>query len=287
MAVTITAERAKELAAGLYGEVSAKNFARYTVPFFFGRESSDGTVIARNGSAFFVRTPKATFGVTANHVVKGCLEAIDKGGFTCGLFPVNYSTNAAGLVEIGNLADRIIDRNEDRDIATFQITDKELKHLEVLVASHWPLIPPLPGKGVGFCGFPSDRRVHDRKPVSDRVPGRRDIVISFEPFPILAIATSISERSITYQFDWETTVQTQGFKIPPSELELGGMSGGPALAKIETGGGIEFWGPAGVIRSGNFTSDLGTGFIFASRIDNCLMETGKIEAGSIPWLHGN
>lgn len=276
MVESITPERAKELAAGAYGEVSAKYFSRYVVPFFFGQADESGQIVLKNGSAFFVRTSETVFGITADHVITGCLEASGGDTISCGLFPVNYSTRPADLVEFDNLEDRIIDRNERRDIATFRVTDDELTKLGVTVASKWPPVPPEIGKGIGLCGFPSDQRA--RETISDVAmrSGIREVVLSFMVFPVMAVATSISELQITYVFDWKTTVQTQGFRITPTDLDLGGMSGGPCFTKVETPAGIEHWAPVGVIFEGRMNPDMGDGRIFAARIDDCMSATGNI-----------
>jgi hypothetical protein len=42
-----------------------------SAPLYWAQRGDDGTDSARNGSAFFLRTPKALFGVTAAHVVEG------------------------------------------------------------------------------------------------------------------------------------------------------------------------------------------------------------------------
>ena len=272
----ITSERAKELAGGLYGEVSAKSLAQFVVPFFFGQATGDGSVNIRNGSAFFVKTTKGVIGLTADHVIGECLEASSEDNFLCGLFPVNFTEPADCLVEFESIEDRIIDRNENRDIATFWIKDDELNNLKVNVVSTWPPITPETGKGIGFCGFPSVKREIKEDIITVSKPKQREIVVSFMVFPVMAIASSISEYQITYVFDWEETVKTQGFQHTPADLDLGGMSGGPALAKLQTKEGIEYWGPAGVITEGKLNPKLGDGRIFAARIDECLGPQGKI-----------
>jgi hypothetical protein len=264
-------ECARKLSAGEYGEASAKYFARYAVPLFYGTADESGRIIARNGSAFFVQTPKGVFGVTADHVIGGCLEASSVGDYACGLFPVNYSMRPAGLVEFDRVEDRIIDRSERRDIATFRITEDEIKRLGVSVASKWPPVSPEPGYGVGFCGFPSDPRARELLRL-----GPRDIVVSFMVFPVMAIASSVSEYQITYMFEPEEAVTTQGFVSSPADLDLGGMSGGPAFTKVETPSGIEHWAPAGVIYEGCMNPGIGKGRIFATRIDDCLAASGSI-----------
>lgn len=214
--------------------------------------------------------------MTADHVIKECIDVSNRENISCGLFPVNFSESPIELIEFNNIANRIIDRSEKRDIATFEITDDELNKLNVSTTSIWPPVSPEVSKGVGFCGFPSvERRImKDTKTVT--TPSKREIDISFMVFPILGIADSVSEYQITYIFDWDSTVETQGFRLSPENLDLGGMSGGPALTKLETEAGIEHWGPAGVIIEGNMDPELGAGRIIAARIDDCLSENGSI-----------
>ena len=268
-----TPELARELSAGDYGRASAEYLARYAVPLFYGRADQSGRIIAKNGTAFFVQTPTAVFGVTAEHVMRECLEVSTTYKYACGLFPVNYSKYPSDMIELANIERRVIDTSERRDIATFQITENELERLGVTVASEWPPVAPEPGSQVAFCGFSSDPRAR-----VIRKSGLGEIVVSFMPFPIIAIATSVSEHQITYVFESEYAVETQGFESAPADLDLGGMSGGPAFAKVETVSGIEYWIPAGVIYEGRFNPDMGKGRIFAARIDDCLAATGTISS---------
>ena len=271
MAEEITPERAIELSAGEYGEASAKFFANYAVPLFFGRVDEAGEIVLRNGTAFFIKSPKTTFGVTADHVIKACLNAPP-----CGLFPVNFGNSPAALVELGDIEDRIIDRSERRDIATFRISDDELSKLGVTTASHWPPVAPELKKGVGFCGFPADKRARQIVSVNLDASGTRQVVVSFMPFPVRGIASSISEYQFTFVFNRETVVKTQGFQTAQDDLHIGGMSGGPAFSKIWTPGGVEYWSPAGVVTDGCMNPELGEGRLIAARIDECLAATGTI-----------
>lgn len=246
--------------------------SQYVVPFFYGKAEANKPIHAKNGSAFFEDTGKEVFGITADHVIEKCIECSNEANYTIGLFPVNYSAKPAELLEIKNIGDRIISRSKKRDIATFKVTSDELTKLGVFVVSRWPPDTPETGKGIGFCGFPSDTK----NIVTISRTKQLDIVFSIMVFPVMAFATSINEYQITYTFDWKEAVATQGFKLPPADLNLGGMSGGPALAKLITKGGIEIWGPAGVISQGELNYEFGEGRIIAARIDECLGPQGYI-----------
>ena len=276
MTEQLSPERAKELSSGLYGELSAKYLSNYVVPFFFGSVAGQGPTYLNNGSAYFIKTDKAVFGITAAHVVNECLQLAKDDHFSCGLFPVNFTEHPEDLICFDDLASRIIDKNDKRDIATFGITEAELNTLKVSTTSVWPPKSAEIEKGVGFCGYPGIARNIKEDVIKVSIPKQREIIISFMVFPVLAIASSITEYQITYVFDWEKTVQTQGFRIPPGDFDIGGMSGGPALIRLETPEGIEHWGPGGVISEGKMNPELGEGRIIAARIDECLGPQGHI-----------
>jgi hypothetical protein len=84
-----------------------------------------GAASARNGTAFFLRTPEALFGVTAAHVVEG------PGGWreSCeqhGNAPLRLGAKNGASVELPWDA-RCVDIDLDIDIATFMISPREIE----------------------------------------------------------------------------------------------------------------------------------------------------------------
>jgi hypothetical protein len=273
----ISEKEAIALARGDYGEAFAKAAAQQVAPLFFAGRRPDGTWIVRNGTAFLINSGTRVFGVTAAHVViEAGKLASQTDSFTCGLFPVNYSTRAKELIELGDMSKRIIgwraprdpnDSNPDSgpfDIATFEVAEVELQALGVTAFGHWPPKPPTKGFGLSFFGFPEEQREREEEPR----------VVSFAVLPIVGVASSVTEDRITFQFDPEYAVQTQGFKQMPMDAVFSGMSGGPAVAKFQTQQGLEYSVVCGTITNGAMMPDSSTGLLFASRLDVSLRADG-------------
>src|ERR1700684_2255068 len=92
--------------------------ASYATPFFWGDPRRDGDV--HHGSAFFIQWDRGPFGVTANHVYKQCLRHMaESRGVVCQL---------GRGVKI-EPSDRLLDCSDDPDIATFHITEDELRRI--------------------------------------------------------------------------------------------------------------------------------------------------------------
>ena len=66
----ITEEEAKAIARSV-GRPTLEFAASIVAPLYWAQREDDGSTSARNGTAFFLRTPEALFGVTAAHVVEG------------------------------------------------------------------------------------------------------------------------------------------------------------------------------------------------------------------------
>lgn len=60
----ITEEQAKAIVRSV-GKPTLEFAASIVAPLYWAQPGEDGTVCARNGTAFFLRTPEALFGVTA------------------------------------------------------------------------------------------------------------------------------------------------------------------------------------------------------------------------------
>jgi hypothetical protein len=268
--------KARGLASGEYGLALRKHVAAFAVPFFIirrGRFSrvnpSQNKDLFANGTAFFIDLGYGPFGVTANHVVE---EALAETTVSLGLFPKQYQQPAQTLLRFDDLRRRIIQQSPGHDVATFRISGEEIQQLGVSVLTAPPVIPEEGRGGVAFVGFPGVQREIVGIGGSRTQP---EMTFSFAVFPGFGIAASVSSRQITFQFERDALVQTPGLSAPPPDFDLGGMSGGPLLARVETVAGIEHWAPAGIITDGKMLPEHESGFLFAARAD-CLMPDGKI-----------
>jgi hypothetical protein len=202
---------------------------------------ADGGPVLHNGSIFFVRTKKALFGVTARHVYEGYLERAEAERTIC---------------QIGNLIvdpnDRLIDTGRDIDIATFHITPIELAELGNITVP-WPPKVPTVGAGVFVCGLPGFAR---------NMPTSR--IVAFKHFTALMCVDSVSERGISMvRQPNEEMMDLLGTGLPPTNMDIGGMSGGPIALHMNTPMGLTCWFLSAVISEGHQAYDI----IHAARAD--------------------
>jgi hypothetical protein len=168
----------------------------------------------RGGCCFVLRFQGKLIGVTADHVVELYRQA--KAGMptlVCQLWNIAFE-----------LSDRIIDRDAVSDIATFEISERELSQIgghEIDCRGTWP--PPRPEKGniISVVGFPelhrqvyanhsADFRSYVGMTVVDDISDDGEILTTYDP----ARDHDLSD--------------TAG--LPPLGLNLSGCSGGPVLA---------------------------------------------------------
>jgi hypothetical protein len=181
---------------------------------------------ASSGSAFFVNTGKALFGITAGHVYDAFAEeaSLDPGK-VCWFY--NFP--------IADLRSRLISKGRECDVATFEILPSEISRLDRRAAPWPPSIPPK-GKSVLLAGFPG---IGKRMTASG--------ALTFGMFKSMTNVDSLSERDISLvrpPDDQVTDVDGKG--LPPHDIDLGGMSGGPLFTVLD-GAGIVSWALAGVI----------------------------------------
>jgi hypothetical protein len=209
------------------------------------RRRPDGRRAARNGTAFFLRTPQATFGVTAAHVIEGpnswrayCEEH--------GPTALRMAGRKGNSIELPWDA-RCVDINPAIDIATFMIADWEVATIDRTIYSgyqaDWPPPPPSQDKGVFYAGFPG---------AGTRVPSKNEVV--FGAFAGSGIASSVNERDVLSLIERDYLEPALGEGIPPENYNFGGISGGPMLYVVETRSGLCFNALAGVMYAGPNTS---------------------------------
>jgi len=195
---------------------------------------SDGGRVSHNGSIFFLDTRKALFGVTARHVYEGYLESDKAEPMIC---------------QIGNLVidpkERLIGMGTHLDIATFRITRKELAELGNITVP-WPPKVPEVGGGVFVCGLPGFAR---------EMPAPRRV--EFKHFTALMRVDSVSDRAISMvrQPD-EEMMDICGHELPPPNMDIGGMSGGPIVVHMRTPRDLTCWFISAVISEGHQSYDI-------------------------------
>ena len=206
--------RAREIVA-LISAPTKEFIASCCVPLYWWR-TSDRAVLG-NGTVTLVQTPRRIIGLTANHVVTGCLEAFESGSAVVQLPGAS----------LHDLRARLISQSEELDLASFHLDGlmERLSRLghgwtpKVPLAS-WPPTPPQEGRGIMIGGFPGI--------------GRQTIDpynISFGIFTALAIARTVSDDQISCLFEREYL--TDAGDLPPN-TDLGGISGGPVITVIES-----------------------------------------------------
>lgn len=212
--------KAKALAAGPYGELTAKFPLLYAKAAFFGpRPSRDKPAEINSGSVTLLRLDSGPMAVTCDHVVSGFEErrAADKGA----IFQI-------GHVDLDPVA-QLIDRNFRIDLATIRLTEEQAKAItsEGEIGSSiyrpWDWPPPMPKRGefVAFGGFPGALRT----------------VVSFDELVFGSWSSAGSEVSSTSEFQFASVFEREywinsfGSKNHMELTALGGMSGGPVLIK--------------------------------------------------------
>jgi hypothetical protein len=242
----ITKKEAIELVKGPLGDAALKTVAKFAAPVFWESQRKKESSPITNGTIFLADFGQGCFAVTANHVYEGYLE--DKAEFpktTCWIAPEAFEAGGKDAIPF-DLEERLIDRLEDADIATFKVAEREADAIGTSITTCWPPILPEIGQPVVFTGYPGNERLEI---------GPREL--SFAPLPALMIATSVSERQISCQFEREYLVQAPGFQELGPHYETGGMSGGPLFTVVERNG-IWRWHLGAVIKEGNASLDIVT-----------------------------
>jgi hypothetical protein len=236
----ITEEEAKAIARSV-GKPTLEFAASIVAPLYWAQRGDDGTVSARNGTAFFLRTPEALFGVTAAHVVEG------PGGWreSCaryGKAPLRLGAKNGASVELPWDA-RCVDLDLDIDIATFMISPREIEAIERVpcggLQAQWPPPPPRVDAGITYAGFPG--------------VGTRNLSRAAVQFGILCgtgLVSSINDREISTLLGRQYLEPVLGEGIVPEDYNFGGISGGPLIYNVLTGQGLLVNALAGVVISG-------------------------------------
>jgi hypothetical protein len=236
----VTEEEAKAIVRRI-GKPLLEFAASIVAPLYWAARNADGSVVARNGTAFFLRTPEALFGVTAAHVIEGknswrehC-EAHGKTSLRLGAkegSSVSFDWDA-----------RCVDINLGLDIATFTVSPREIEHINRVpyggLQTSWPPPAPAINAGVTYAGFPA--------------VGTRQLSKMAVQFGVLCgtgLVSSINDRDISTLLERDYLEPVLGEGIVPENYNFGGISGGPVIYNTLTEGGLFVNALAGVLISG-------------------------------------
>jgi hypothetical protein len=175
----------------------------------------------RNGTAFFLDTGQAVFGVTARHVISQMRSDREEHG----IFATQISTQPGVAIDFDG-PNRIIDEDEGIDIATFRIeTDQIERSGKTVLHGHqsgWPPPPPQQDRGVYYSGYPEIESLW-------QAPGE----VNFGAAPGSSVASSVNDHTISTQIARERLIAVLGGGIPPENYNFSGMSGGPMLTVVQ------------------------------------------------------
>lgn len=211
-------QAARELMAGPLSQVLKQMLMACCRPLFWFALDAVSPQILSNGTITLVRTPKRTFGVTANHVLSGFEQARSRQ-------PVRAQISQ---VVVDDLLDRVIDRSDQLDLATIDLGGGLLEALGPMVAplSLWPPMPPTEGRGIMIAGFPGrERRETDT------------LEASFGLSWAIGIAHQVTHDKITWVIPPDEYLVNAHDRLP-REYNFGGASGGPLIASFESESGI-------------------------------------------------
>jgi hypothetical protein len=221
------------------GKAELEFIGSITAPLCWVIRDGSGKELMKNGSVFFLDAGAGPFAVTAAHVVKECLSDTKSPMFVQCMIGGDGGRIALPFF----IGDRVIDGNEEMDLATLRFSDAEIRRIGRTVlrgyVKNWPpRLAEIEG-GITLCGFPGNGR---------RWLGRREIV--FGIVGVAGFVTNANETSISIQIERQNFQRVLGQRDMSQNFDFGGMSGGPVLAIIQTEKALRFWKPAGVVIQG-------------------------------------
>jgi hypothetical protein len=185
----------------------------YVAPIWWGTDPYEAKSVLHAASCFFVEIGDNRFGVTASHVIA---EYLGDRAKHRRLFLMIRNTT------VDDWDGRFIASDARLDIATFLVSEKEFREINIraLVSTPdtWPPPPPQVGRGVAFTGYPgTDRRI---------VGNNR---IEFGQSSNLVVVRAVSEDDVEVTIDRAFLRSVDGRPISPTTQNLGGYSGSPLL----------------------------------------------------------
>jgi hypothetical protein len=241
----LTEQEAREIARRV-GKAALEFVATIAAPLYWVARAPDGVLYTRNGTAFFLQTEDALFGVTAANVIEGPRSwrehCQDHGRKTLRLGGKDGTSTAF------HWDARCVDINLEMDIATFMVSQREIEQINrrayAGLQSTWPPELPNERQGIMYAGFPGC--------------GTRQLSSEAVQFGVACgagLISSVSMRNVSSLVERDHLEPVLGEGIPPENYDYGGISGAPMLCNILTRGGLLVNALAGVIYSGPNPSD--------------------------------
>ena len=231
-------EEAIAIMKGGLGNAELALAASFCAPLYWVNRIDVRQIEVKNGSAFFLNAGEGPFGVTAYHVVKEWQKDRANG---CGPLRLGGEGKSVEFY----YEDRAIAFHPGIDIATFQITEEEIRRIGKTiitgVQSSWPPKPPTVNRGIYYCGFP---QIETRQLSVQKV--------EFGCLRGSGVASSINDRDIVALLEREHWIPVGDRPAPPENFDFGGISGGIMITVVE--GRLRSWSLAGVIYEGPSTS---------------------------------
>ncbi len=206
--------------------------------------------------------------MTAAHVVRHFQRAKAKtASLVCQLHVMPFDLERA-----------LIDINDVLDIATFAISERDLKTSisEAFdVTTEWPAEDVVkPRAPIQLIGYPENIRIID--------PSDRSAV--FQAYGAFSVVEDFTEREIVVVYDPKKGIGAP--TLPPLGYNMSGCSGGPAIIH-ETRNGLHRWHPVGLVIGGPKQGDGAAAefdIIRIRRIDCIDPNDGHIRVADVGWL---
>ena len=175
------------------------------------------------GTCFFVHSGRRLFGMSAWHVLSPRSD-----GRVCRLPNTDIDPSI-----------RVISFNEDRDVATFEISEREVTRIGKVwtTLAKWPPTLPEKGRGVFFGGY----RKQNRKRFKDGT-------YEFGFAGALTTAEEVNGERIVVNFDRVGEVKQRTYRPIERGEDWGGASGGPLFAVVADA--VDSWRLVGVLSQG-------------------------------------
>jgi hypothetical protein len=239
----ITEAMARDLIAAI-GPSSRQFIASCCAPLFWFVGADPNRKILANGTVTMVRTPAGVIALTADHVIEECLAEFEGGG-VC----VQIADASAH-----DLRARLISRSRELDLASFDMTGivDRLGWPDKSPLTSWPPMVPEEGRGIMIGGYPGCER---------QTIGKYDV--SFGLFTALAVARTVTDDQISCLFEREYMIDTKDVPTMPPNTDLGGISGGPLIATVESPSHFVTFRLGGIVSEAHPELEK----VFAKRID--------------------
>jgi len=224
----ISAQKAKELLAGNLVDAYRNILKGCCIPIYWFRLNAKNPEILHNGTLTLVRTPKGLLGITAAHVLQTYKSDSDKE-------PTRLQLDNE---VVDDLLGRVIDVSDKLDLATIAIDEGLLNSFGKAITplNSWPPQPPEEGKGIMIAGYPAIERLQPES-----------LKVNFGLFTVLGMARVVTETQITWLVEPEYQLENAKIKAPPSNYNLGGVSGGPLISWFESANHVTHYRLSGIV----------------------------------------